>query len=259
MTGKRVVPVAQSAPDPRCVPLPDSVEAASPSPVSWAGEREALVLSRVTVRYDTERYPFARVMAGHLGVPDLAALHHEYRFPLLTRHTDQATLLHRRMYEVGGAFLDVYRRFVAEQVLDLIGEDMVFQRVPNFRAQIPGNVGVGYFHRDRDNHHSTTEINFWVPLTPATRHNTIWLESAEGRRDFRPAVLDYGQMLIFDGANLEHGNRVNVSDRTRVSFDFRVIPAAVYEDNPRRTVVMHTPLVIGGYWERLPSRREDAA
>ena len=36
-----------------------------------------------------------------------------------------------------------------------------------------------------------------------------------------------------------------------MSFDFRVIPLSLYEDNPRRTVVMQTELVIGGYWERL--------
>src|SRR5688572_4638723 len=112
------------------------------------------MLSRLIVRYDTERYPFARIMADHLGVPDLGLLHHTYQFPLLTRGTDQATELHRRMYEIGEEFFEAYRRFVAEQVLDLLGEDTVFQRIPNFRAQIPANVGVGSFHRDRDNNHS---------------------------------------------------------------------------------------------------------
>ena len=214
------------------------------------------MLGKLIVRYDTERYPFARIMADHLGVPDLSLLHHTYRFPLLTRGTDQATELHRRMYEVGETFSQTYRRFVAEQVLDLIGEEIVYQKIPNFRAQIPSNVGVGYFHRDRDNNHSPSEINFWVPLTSVTEHNTIWIESTEGRGDFRPAILDYGQMLVFDGANLEHGNQINRSDRTRVSFDFRAIPLSVYEDNPRRTVVMQTKLVVGEYWERLERQPE---
>ncbi len=217
------------------------------------------MLSKLIVRYDVERYPFARIMADHLGVDDLGLLHRCYRFPLLTPDTDQATDLHRWMYEVGEDFHRTYRRFVAEQVLELVGEEIVYQKIPNFRAQIPSNVGVGAFHRDRDNHHSPNEINFWVPLTPVTEHNTVWMESAEGRRDFRPAILDYGRMLVFDGANLEHGNRINESDRTRVSFDFRVIPVSVYEDNPRRTVVMKTPLVVGGYWEPLVPQSGSAA
>ena len=44
------------------------------------------------------------------------------------------------------------------------------------------------------------------------------------RRQSCVVVRAGGQMLVFDGANLEHGNRINRSDETRVSFDFRVIP-----------------------------------
>jgi hypothetical protein len=118
------------------------------------------MLSKLVVRYDVARYSFARIMADHLGVADLGLLHHTYQFPLLTRETDQAMELHRRLYEVGEALHLTYRRFVAEQVRDLVGEDLVFQKAPNLRAQIPANVGVGAFHRDRDNNHSPAEINF---------------------------------------------------------------------------------------------------
>jgi ectoine hydroxylase-related dioxygenase (phytanoyl-CoA dioxygenase family) len=194
-------------------------------------------------------------MAQHLGVTDLEQLHHNYKFPLLTKSTDQAMGLHRKMYEVGQEFQRLYLRFVSEQVQELVGEDLVYQRIPNFRAQIPGNVGVGCFHRDRDNNHSRTEVNFWVPLTRATVDNTIWIESAEGCRDFRPVQMEYGQMLIFDGANLEHGNVLNRSDKTRVSFDFRIVPLSLFKNSSLRTVVKKSLLAIGDYWERLPPAR----
>lgn len=212
------------------------------------------MLNKLIVRYDTERYPFASIVADHLGLADLSLLHHSYEYPLFTRTTDQATDLHRHLYAIGKNFFDTYRLFVREQVLDLIGEDIVFQKIPNFRVQLPSNVGVGNFHRDCDHNHSPTEINFWIPLTPVTETTAVWLESQEGKRDFRPCILEYGQALVFDGANLEHGNQINRSGRSRVSFDFRVIPFSVYEDNPANTVVMKRRLMIGEYFECLARR-----
>jgi len=209
------------------------------------------VLSRLIVRYDHERYPFGPIVAEHLGIPDLSMLHETYSYSLFTRTHDQNTDLHRKLYSIGERFFQTYRLFLHEQVRHMVGDDIVFQKIPNFRFQLPSNVGVGAFHRDRDNNHSPNEINFWVPLTPVTRTTAVWLESAEGRRDYSPCLLQYGEMLVFDGANLEHGNKLNQSGRTRVSFDFRVVPAGIYEDNVAETVVMKQRLVVGEYFEHL--------
>ncbi len=39
--------------------------------------------------------------------------------------------------------------------------------------------------------------------------------------------LSYGEFLIFDSA-LMHGNVKNIENRTRISFDFRVIPKRLF-------------------------------
>jgi hypothetical protein len=39
---------------------------------------------------------------------------------------------------------------------------------------------------------SGAEVNFWVPLTRVFGTNTLFVESAPGRGDFRPVELGYG-------------------------------------------------------------------
>ena len=208
------------------------------------------MLNKLIIPYDTEAYPFARLVSDHLQVADLSRLHDGHNYPLFRRETDQTTPLHRHLYEIGETFYDTYRSFVHEVVRGLIGEEIVYQRRPSFRFQLPENIAVGNFHRDRDNHHGAAEINFWVPLTPVTADTAVWLESREGSRDFRPCLLDYGQVLVFDGANLEHGNYVNHSNRTRVSFDFRVVPEYLFRDSEKRSLNTKMRFAVGDYFER---------
>ena len=76
----------------------------------------------------------------------------------------------------------------------------------------------------RDYGHNPKEINFFVPQTPAFETNTLWIESEEGKEDFEPVTLKPGEFLRFDGANLMHGAKENHTGKTRVSFDFRIMP-----------------------------------
>lgn len=201
--------------------------------------------------YDTLEYPFAAVVADHLGCHDLATLHNGTTYPLFSREKDQSTIFHKRFYAIGKEFYQLYRRFIATVIAKIVNEPLVFQRVPTFRVHLPQNVAVGEFHRDRDYFHSPQEINFWLPLTKAWDTNTVWIESAEGKEDFRPLELGYGEFLLFDGANLKHGNKVNRTGFTRVSFDFRIIPLDRYQPNNHHTINTNKRFVIGEYFESL--------
>ncbi|MEU8352070.1 hypothetical protein, partial [Streptomyces sp. NPDC048845] len=185
---------------------------------------------KLIVGYDTTAFDFARAVSSAVGVPDLARWH-EWCTPEeeTPGFGNQASELHQRLYDTGPAFEDLYQRFVATTVTELVGEPVRYQNVPNWRIQLPGRHGVGSYHQDRMGGHNSAEITFWVPLTDVTEENTLWVESAEGRGDYRPAVMPYGRMLVFDSADLMHGNVRNGSERTRVSFDFRVIPESVYD------------------------------
>ena len=60
--------------------------------------------------------------------------------------------------------------------------------------------------------------------------NCTWVESVPGLRDFQPMQMKYGEYAIFDGNRCMHGNKPNMTGRTRVSFDFRVMPYDKYEE-----------------------------
>jgi hypothetical protein len=201
--------------------------------------------------YNVVRFPFAKLVADHFQTEDLSTIHDGVSYPLLSREEDQSTTFHKQFYTIGDQFFDVYRRFVREVVAEIVGRDIVYQRVPNFRVHLPNNVSVGEFHRDRDYFHDSSEINLWLPLTRAWDNNTVWIESAEGKEDYRPYNLDYGELLQFDGANLKHGNMINDTGFTRVSLDFRAIPMSKYQPSERRTINTGIRFIIGEYFESL--------
>ncbi|MDH6224238.1 MULTISPECIES: hypothetical protein [Streptomyces] len=189
------------------------------------------MLNKLIVPYDTQRFDFAGATRAATGVPDLAHWHHVHapEGDEKPGFGDQASAMHQKLYGIETISL-LYREFVRTVITGLVGEDVRYQHVPNWRIQLPGRHGVGSYHRDRSGGHNDCEITFWVPLTDITAENSLWIESSEGAEDFRAHPMRYGQMLAFDSANLKHGNRRNASQRTRVSFDFRVIPASLFHD-----------------------------
>ncbi|MFI6173447.1 hypothetical protein ACIBCN_42180 [Nocardia sp. NPDC051052] len=203
--------------------------------------------------YDMRKYPFDQLMRTHLGVEALEDLHEYHNAPRLTSENEQATDLHRLLYKIGQEFYDVYTRFVADWVRPLFGEGLVYQSRPNFRFQLPGDVAVAEWHRDSDVGHHASETNIWIPLTTVNERNCVWLESAHGARDFKPAVVSVGSALIFKATDLLHGNVKNTSGRTRVSFEFRVIKASEYQDRDEVSVNLSKRFAVGDYFERMPA------
>lgn len=218
-------------------------------------------------RYNRERYPFATCVRHLLG-RDLSILHKgQQEFEKVTRATDQNTEFHKTFYEFArtGMFQNMYREFVrmiAAPAIDsnwsyVYGdarayprdtEPYLYQRVPTFRVSVPGNVAVGEVHRDRDYNHSPKEINFWLPLTPTNEANTVWIENSELESCLVPWIPKVGEVLVFDGANLKHGNVENYSDFTRVSFDFRLLHKDDYQPSDRKTINNQMTFAIGDFW-----------
>jgi ectoine hydroxylase-related dioxygenase (phytanoyl-CoA dioxygenase family) len=211
-----------------------------------------MAIETTVLKYDVGLFPFPRLIEGYLGTNRLDSIHEGSSHELLTREKDQSTEFHRTYYDrFGEDFELVYRRFLTEVVRPFFREDLVYQRIPTFRVQLPGNVAVGEFHRDRDYSHGEGEVNFWLPVTRAWGTNAVWIESAEGAEDFRPYPVEVGQVLVFDGVNLAHGNKENETGKTRVSFDFRVIPRSKYRPRTDTSVNTGVKFEIGGYFAEL--------
>jgi len=76
--------------------------------------------------------------------------------------------------------------------------------------------------------HQKCEMNFWVPVGRAFGNNALRVESRPGANDFVTITLSENQYFRFDEYNCTHFTVPNDTDYTRVSFDFRVVPASLY-------------------------------
>ena len=80
----------------------------------------------------------------------------------------------------------------------------------------------------------------------------MWYESIPGMGDWKPLQIEYGQFLIGYLNQCRHGNKTNDTGKTRVSFDFRVIPGFAYDENcPLKSCTTRQEFKIGGYYEKI--------
>lgn len=197
------------------------------------------------LRYDLKMWDFPRIIEGMLG-KKLDSLPKADK--LVWRGTDQASELHKRLYETFPRWSAIYENFIHEIVPLIAEESFYYQKVPNFRIQLPENLAVGEFHKDGDYGHPDGEVNFWLPMTHCNQHNTIWLSDDKASRP----IMGYpGDILVFDGRNIVHGNRINKSTASRVSFDFRVLPKSAYSKaTSTRSINMNLKFAPGHYYSK---------
>ena len=147
----------------------------------------------------------------------------------------------------------MYKNFINDFVLDTLSKERVYyQAYPNFRISYPGNVAVSTWHKDSDseNLHPIGEINFFLPVTKSFDTNTLWIESEPGKEDFKPINLEFGEIFMFNGGEMSiHGNKTNNTGKTRVSFDFRILPLENYNpDYKARTRTKNLEFKPGQYY-----------
>ena len=127
------------------------------------------------------------------------------------------------------AFQQLYQRYIHDWVMPQLGnEPLLYQRKPILRVVLPGSVAPTQLHCDAEYYHSENELNFWVPLSSVGGSNSLWSESEPGRGDYASFEAGPGQAVRFYGNRCRHYTVPNDSDRTRVSFDFRVIPESLF-------------------------------
>ena len=96
-----------------------------------------------------------------------------------------------------------------------------------------------------------TGSNEGAAITKAINTNTIWVESEEGKKDFKPINASPGEVVLWDGSNLLHGNKENKEKFTRVSMDFRVMKLKNYIPLNKGSINTNTKFEIGGYYEQI--------
>jgi hypothetical protein len=126
-------------------------------------------------------------------------------------------------------YLLAYKTFIRDVIVPLFApytKTILYQCPPTLRVHMPGHSPTIGMHCDADyERHEPSEVNFWIPFTRVFDSNTLWCESEPGKADFSPFELNPGEGMRFNGNTCRHFTKPNVTDCTRVSFDFRVIPA----------------------------------
>lgn len=207
------------------------------------------------IQYDVNKFPFREIIREILDINefDLEDIHLIKNYDLLKREDDQSTIWHKKYYtkfkeKVEPLYLELIKHLKDTFEYD----EIIYQSIPTFRVQLSdGNVAVGEWHKDKTYNHSVTEVNFWLPFMDTNEQNTIWCESKEDKGDYYPYCVNYGEILVFDGANKIHGNKLNNSGKTRVSIDFRLVDINKFIPNDKGSINTNTKFSIGDYFKKM--------
>jgi len=215
-----------------------------------------------TIPFDNSKFDFVKVVKDlfcpkySCELDDIHQVIKEKYQKLFQIGSDSSTVLHKMFYdkyrEGWDELSEMYEMFIRDEVSKTINEPFLYQSFPTYRCHLTNNVAVGAFHNDAEFGHPDGEINYIIPLTNSSNTASVWVESEPGKRDFEAMYLRIGQLVVFDGNHLTHGNKVNVSNKTRMSMDFRILPLSKYDEhNAKESITTKTKYVEGGYYKRF--------
>lgn len=153
-------------------------------------------------------------------------------------------------------FVKIYEDFINGPMREVIGFDFIYQRLPTLRLHFPENWATPEFHVDTQDgyFHPHGEINFIVPMTKCSGNNSLWIESEPNKGDYAPVHMNPGDIFQFSGGTCHHGNKINDTPHSRISFDFRIMPLTKYDPNfSKSSATRSTRFVIGEYYSELNS------
>jgi len=223
-------------------------------------------MPELVICYDAERFNFAKIVSQLFSVEDLTKLHDHLETGYVApdgvaglsndTHSKFHKLFYNKLNSGWKEFNDMYVSFVKDVISKQISNEknLIYQALPSFRIQYPNGKAVTTLHYDHDkNHkHPIGELNIFVPITETTDSNTIYIESLPGLGNFGPIILEPGRCMLWNGNMCRHYNKVNTSNKTRVSFDFRIISSAFYDPNyPHVTATTTKRFVVGEYYSQL--------
>lgn len=207
-------------------------------------------IGKKVINFDTAKFNFYELILDDFN--DFLSLEYGGEIDKLSRlhKTDLITKdfesLRQRMFSVfrGEKFQKIYCSLGKEIIDKFYDERALIQKTPTARIQPPKYMTTS-FHCDAWYGHSSITTSFWMPLTKVYQNNTLHmaknrkksLETLEelvnsdydlekinnvSKSICEPVILDYGQIMCFQ-SDMLHGAKVNTSDFTRVTFDFRIL------------------------------------
>ena len=161
----------------------------------------------------------------------------------------------------------LYKKFIKEFILKLFPDEklIIYQKTPNIRFHIPNKSNIGKLDSDPDNNiiglhcdnqvgHYENELNIILPLTLMFDSNTIQFEKKPNSKisydQYESLTLISNCISINYFNKCMHYNKINKTNNTRVSFDFRIIPGSLYnEDNINSSITYNKKFLVGEYFD----------
>ena len=217
------------------------------------------------LNYDKTKFNFDELLRECFQAEDLQKIHlnlNEKYFvpdgvPGLGKDTDSHyhKLFYNKLNNGWSELTDAYHGLIKEVIMKYMKVDkLVYQAKPTFRIQYPDGKAISTWHYDGDeNHkHPPWEINVQVALTEMKGDLCTWIETVPGLKDYKPMEMDVGELYIFNGNKCLHGNKINKTGKTRISFDFRVVPYDRY--NPKfekMSATKNQKFLLGEYYDLI--------
>lgn len=223
-------------------------------------------------KYNVENFNFIKYIEDLFNINSLNNIHtlsDNSSNTLFSNENDDSTKLHSIFYNKLNngwpEFMSTYKNFIKDVIMDIYGvESIIYQAKPTFRVQLPNNIAVGGnkkdtaekygWHKDSDPeyNHPLTEKNFIIPLTDSRDTASVYIETYPNSNKFIPATMNKGEVFNFCGAKCIHGNKPNITGKSRVSFDFRVMLKEDYDDNySKNSKLSNKKFIIGGYYNLM--------
>ena len=203
--------------------------------------------------YNTEASDIRQLLLDLWEVEDLENLHEVKEYPTFTMEDNSNTEFHKKFYDKlrGGwpEFMEAYIKIV--KTPEWITPDYLYQTTPTLRIHLVNNWATPEFHKDTQKgyNHPNYEKNWVIPLTNCYGNNSLWVESSPEKFDFHPIKMSYGDLIAWDGGKLLHGNKINDTLTTRVSFDYRTLNKKHYHpEKCTKSVTNGLQFKVGSYY-----------
>jgi hypothetical protein len=144
------------------------------------------------------------------------------------------------------SFNETYYQFINEYVKPMFPNEqkLVIQKTPNLRISFPNLTAIGKnenetrdiigLHKDSDFGHHFSEINFIIPITKMFDTNSVYFEpeinSNVSFENYKTLQLETDEFFVGKLNQLKHYNKMNQTEKTRISLDLRIIPFSFYQE-----------------------------
>lgn len=223
--------------------------------------------------FNSEIYNFREVLQKIFSTLNLESLTCEENEDPINSKYHKMYLNH--LWSENSDFNMLYGKFIRDYISELFDYDFLFERNPMIRIHYKNKKSVNDFHIDSNYSFLPekifsmykksgvfnlykNEVNFWIPMTNAYATNSLWVESESGKGDYAPIYSKYGEIIQFNGANLMHGTKINTTDTTRVSLDFRIISKKIFDDFEKKVLDEYPEVIqrLKFYYNYFPKNKK---